>query len=217
MSFDRGRTPSGITGLVDLTGSPQFTLYITSWKRVLTIPTIPRSGRGQPRWESFRQLNVGSQIALRGNATGGPSVVNGYPCPVIIENSIDSVTVQFDTGKTITFTGVVTEYSEELNEKRADNWDVGITIKLTTRPVYVGFGNTQATAAAQTPADAQTDQSLAKTYDPVGLLMNAVRRIDVGTVADSDAAEVAKAMLYAASGLALTSAPIPTLIPRTGK
>lgn len=215
--MNRGLTPAGVTGLLDLTGNAQYVLYVTAWKRSLNIPTIPRPGRGLPRWEAFRRLNVGSVISFRANITGGPGVASGFPTPVIIENSSGSVTIQFDTGKTVTFTGDVIGYAESLDEKKQENWIIGVTLKLTTRPVYVGFGGTQATPSAATVQNQQTDPGLQQTYDPTSLRNTASQRIDIGTIADTDVADLAQLKIYVASGLATTSAPIPNLIPRTGQ
>ncbi len=216
MSFARG-TPAGVTGLLDLTGNAQYFLYVTAWKRSLTIPTIPRPGRGLTRWEAFRRMNVGSVISFRANVTGGPGVASGFPTPVVIENSSGSVTIQYDSGKTVVFAGDVVGYSESLDEEKQDNWIIGVTLKLTTRPVYAGFGGTQPTPSAATVADQQTDAGLSQNYDPVGLQTRATQRIDIGTITDTDAADLVKLQAYTASALATTSAPMPTLIPRTAQ
>lgn len=204
---------AGLTGSVSLSSGQQFGGDVYSWKQSLSIPTKDRPGPGTPRFAVFRRLNVGSVFAFRMNGTGLAA-----PVPVGVVNSTATFTLTYNTGQTVALAGEIVGFEisygagKRVNETAAsENWDIGISIRLTAEPVWSGWSG-QVTPSTQTFADQEEDAGMSKSLDPWNLATGARRQWDVGTIADTTSAQTNKIQHF------LTSAtPIATLKARGGQ
>lgn len=185
MSIQRGRN-SGVTGLVDISGTPKFTVRVYSFQQVLNVNKAGRQGRSQGRWSKSRPYTPGGQLILTGTMQAATP-----PLPSSFQGEAGSIVLQPATGATVTVAVIVDSATVSFDEKREDTWKVGLTCTITAMPVSAGFTNAAPTAAAD-PATTTVElyEGTAKTHDPDGLQTSSTRVYDVwGAIADDDATE----------------------------
>ncbi len=177
----------GVTGLVDITGTPKFTARIYRWRQALDALERDRSGRGDDAWGSQLTYKTGGNLALAGKVR-----LDGYPLPDKFKGQAGTIQLQLHTGVTDTLSVIVTAASLSLDEKTEGFWDIALTCRITADPALAGFAGTQPTADAPGAGDKQTWEGLTKTIDPQSLADGATQRYDIEGLADTDEAEVAK-------------------------
>lgn len=191
--FQRGAGAGGITGIVDVSGAPQFTAQCLFFDKNGGVKKIVRTGRGNTGIEQTRSGTEVTTILLKGKV-----IADGFPEPTNLRDASGTITFQFTADPTGTIPlkiiySVIFEGSTiKFNEKTEDGWDIQIAATVTAYPTYSGWPGTQVTPTPPSLSDQETYEGLSKVYDTNGLLTAATQRIDVVNLADTDAAEDAK-------------------------
>lgn len=208
---DKGRN-GGITGLVDITGSPAFHARIYSFTKTLGGSEKDRNGRGSGRWDKARFFRPGGSLVIRGQVRR-----DGYPLPNDWNGKSGTITLTFErSGTTATeiAVGVTVRNSEiSYNEKTGDSWSIALVCRIVAMPVLSGFAGSQSVVGSQSFADLELYQGLSKRYDPKEINSSATQAFDVYGLADTDADELAKIQ----SIIANASAPMPDLQAKFGE
>lgn len=183
MPSQKGRNV-GVTGLVDLTGTPKFTVRVYSLKKSLAVSEVPLDGRGTGRWSKSRAFRPGGTLALRGEV-----LVKGFPLPDDFRGQEGTVVLQVHKTRTVTVSIRVVAADFSTVEGEQDLWDVGLVCTILANPTFAGFDGTQATATDPAPEDTELFAGLTKTYDPNNLVTSATRQWYTWPLASTDASE----------------------------
>jgi hypothetical protein len=183
MGFDRSRN-AGITGLMDIQGTPKFWARIYRFSRQSSAGPIVRTKRGDV-WRRVRQTTPGGTLAIAGKAR-----LDGYPEPDSLKGAAGTITLQYSGAAKITLSVVVTEATISFNETKEDQWDIALVCEVTANPTLAGFGGTQASNDPPSYDVAETHEGASKTVDPDTIADADTRRFDIDGLGDTDAAEV---------------------------
>ncbi|MEN6532726.1 MAG: hypothetical protein ABFD89_03635 [Bryobacteraceae bacterium] len=184
---DKGRN-NGVTGLVDITGTPQFFATVRAYTLQLANQSRGRQGRGQGRFSASRPFTPGGSLVVSGVVRQDVP-----PQPSAWRGETGTITLQFNTGVTQAIPVRVDAASYSYSVTGSGEYLVSFTCTITGDVVQAGFG-TSAPSPGSQPATTtvETYDGTQKTYDPDGLLTGATRTYDVwGTLDDTDAAELA--------------------------
>ena len=94
MSLQHGSN-GGVTGLVDITGTPKFTAKIIRFSETLALSPRGKNGRGGSRWRQHRWCMPGGQLAVSGYVRK-----DNWPMPTQLRGEAGTITLQFDAGLT---------------------------------------------------------------------------------------------------------------------
>jgi hypothetical protein len=187
VSRQKGRN-SGVTGLVDITGAPQFYASVYRLNQSLDVPVIDRTGRGD-RWTAVRQLQPGGRVLVSGEVRS-----DGPPFPTNLRGATGSLTVIYhDTSQevlTVSAEAHTINFRERDDDAGEDVWDVTILMRITAAPNVTGFGVAQVANPDPTFNTKQTYAGLTKQIDPGNLQELSTQRFDLEGLVDTDAAEV---------------------------
>lgn len=209
--MNKGRG-AGVTGVVDIQGSPQFGVEVLAWSPTETVSSTDNTGQGD--------LDLGDSLALIQNGTlilRGQVRRDLFPVPTSLKNSSGVVTFTYvqqmpGSGATdITCSGTYRFESVKINydEPQKDLWAITLTAVLVGAFTYAGFG-AQVTSTARTPGNKYLYTGREKVFDATDLTGAYIvdRSIQVfnvwGVSADTDAQEITS---IAAIIAAYTTAP----------
>jgi hypothetical protein len=191
VSTQRGRSRSGLTGLVDLPNlgsGVKFHADIYRWQKRLDGGTRPRRGRGGGVFAAVRWVFSSGTGLCSGNVPFAD-----WPAPDAWKGQAGTILVQVTSSKTISYPILVTAYSIDFDVDKTDEPKVTLAYSITGTPTYTGWTGTQPAATDPTKVDQEQYEGTNKTSDPNGLQSAAVRVTDIwGTLADTDAGEYAK-------------------------
>jgi hypothetical protein len=183
MSHQKGRN-AGVTGLVDISGTPAFTVRVAKFSRATATGAVVRTKRGDT-FKRIRQSTPGSQLLLWGTVSQ-----DGFPEPESLKGAAGTIELQCGRATKQTLAVVVTQATVSYALKGEDVWEIALVCEVTANPAYDGFGGTQTPAAADPALDAaETHEGATKHVDPDAIQDNDTRRYDVEGLADLDAAE----------------------------
>lgn len=186
MAIQRGRN-WGITGIVNLGASPQFTVEVRAFKQGLDTLRKNRAGRGQGAWRKSRATAPGGNLVLSGKVT-----LKGYPVPATWRGQRGTLVITYNRGAKETLEIEVEGVSFSSKQVQEDRWDVTISCVILANPSFEGFGGTQASSTTPAQTDVELYEGLSKTQDPKGIQDGAQTMFDVWPLGDTDAAENAR-------------------------
>jgi hypothetical protein len=184
--IQRGRN-WGITGIVNLGDSPQFTVEVRAFKEVFDTARKNRAGRGQGAWRKSRATAPGGSLVLSGKVT-----LKGYPMPATWKGQRGTLVITYHRGAKETLDIEVEGVVFSSKQVAEDRWDVTISCSILANPTFAGFGGSQPAATTPAQSDVQIYEGLTKVQDPKGIQDGATTTYDVWPLGDSDSAENAR-------------------------
>ena len=181
---------SGVTGYVDIQGTPAFTVKVYTFQDVTEASTTDTTGRGSGSFDtSIGGIDSGT-LLLRGKVQR-----KGYPAPANLRNASGSITLTYDvsgnTPVTKTQTIRILRCEFLFNIKDEANWDVTITAQRTGNTAYTGWGGDQITPSEPAAGNSLLYPGSTKLIDANKISEDSIQRIAVwGLSADTDAAEI---------------------------
>lgn len=183
--MDRGRN-AGITGYVDLQGTPAFTVRVLRYGIELEAGPLTRTKRGDV-WRRIRQVTPGGRLILRGKVQQA-----GFPVAASLRDAVGTIKVQYNAAIGATLAVRIVSAKFDYDAGNGDTWDVSLVAEVTGNPAFTGFAGTQQTPAPAAYNYAVTHEGIVKGVDPDALQDTDQRNYDLEGLADDDATELAK-------------------------
>lgn len=194
--MDHGRD-AGITGAVDIAGSPQFGVKVLFWNETTDISSVNNTGQGDGDLDDSLALIESGRMLLRGKVRR-----DLYPFPATLKNASGTLTFTYSAaaGGTaavkmscqVRFDKVDFKY----DEKSETMWDITIgadRLGALTPTGFAGNGN-QPTTTARTAGNKYLYAGREKHYDPATIgpiIDSSLQKFNLwGVAADTDAAEL---------------------------
>jgi hypothetical protein len=180
----RGRN-SGLTGVIDVYGTPKFNANITTFTETVGVSSVPLAGRGDSTpWVPSYPINAGGQLVAIGNVQ-----FRQPPLPGQFRGQEGSITLQFHEAAKQTLSVRVDNAQLSLAKDSEDLWKIVLTCTILTDPTQAGWNSEAPSATAPTAVSKETFAGLSKSIDPLGLQSNATRTFFLAPLNNSDAAE----------------------------
>ena len=171
--MDQGRN-DGATGVVDITGTPQFGVRVLFWKEATTVSSANNTGQGDADLADSLALIENGTVILRGKLRK-----DLFPFPAVLKNA--SGTLTFTAFKAIPGGGqqdvkmVATvrfdRVESNVDEKTETMWDVTLGCQRISALTPSGFANngSQPTTTARTAGNKYLYEGRSKIYDPAAI------------------------------------------------
>jgi hypothetical protein len=172
MALNRGDN-SGLTGVLDITGTPIVGVRVLAWARNEESPLVDRTGPTDQRKVFVHTAGTGGLVFQ------GKVARSVYPAPDNLYGQAGTVTLQQDGSTHREVLGVqISSIKFSFNEKTADFWDVSGSCAVTSADLT--WSGTQATADLAPAYDRkETNEGRTKFGDPNEMQAGATQRFDI--------------------------------------
>ena len=193
--MDKGRN-SGIEGVVDIAGTPQFGMRTLFWSESTKVGTVNNTGQGDSDIGSMLNLIENGSVLLRGKVRK-----DLVPFPAALKNAQGTVTFYLSKGIAgggeadvkMSATYAFTQVDFKYDEKTETLWDMTLGGPRLSALTPSGFASnaTTSTLASNGTGNKYLYDGRQVVYDPQGLINSNEQTFNVwGLSADTDAAEI---------------------------
>jgi hypothetical protein len=185
--MDKGRN-AGITGIVDITGAPQFTAKVMKFSMSGATADVDTTGQGSDGESSSRAGDENGGLVITAEVRR-----DGFPVPQKLANAIGTIKIQMDVGIYATETVRVQSYKCDFDEAKESIWRLAIVCTRISATVWTGWKGTQSNPNPPAAKSTYLYSGRQKVVDKNTIVDNSAMTIDVsGLTTDTDAGEIAR-------------------------